>query len=46
VIIWTPEELRGADPGDVEDWSIEHGYNVIDSMATEPAEDEETDSGN
>lgn len=30
VIVWTPEELREADPGRVEDRSIELGWDVIE----------------
>ena len=30
VIVWTPEELRGCDPGHMEDRSTEFGWDVID----------------
>lgn len=36
VIVWNPDELRGASPGDVEDRSVEFGNDVIDCLATEP----------
>ena len=32
VIIWTPEELDGVDPGHVEDRAIEVGWEVIDDL--------------
>ena len=41
VITWTPEELRGANPGDVEEASIASGYDAIRELATEPEEDHE-----
>ena len=39
VIIWTPEELREANPTKVEDRSIELGWEVIGDM--QPQEEEE-----
>jgi len=36
VVAFTPEELRGADPDHVEDRLIELGWDVIDSLSTEP----------
>jgi hypothetical protein len=41
VVIFTPEELRGADPGHVQDRLVELGWDVIDVLATEPREGEE-----
>lgn len=38
-VVFLPEELRGADPTEVENLMIEHGWDVIDSLATEPVED-------
>jgi hypothetical protein len=38
VIVWTPEELRGVAPKYVEEGSIEHGYSIIDELATESPE--------
>ena len=35
VIVWTPEELNGADPTRFEDRSIELGWDVIDALAGE-----------
>jgi len=35
VIVWTPEELRGASARRVEDRSIELGWEVIDLLASE-----------
>jgi len=35
VIVWTPEELEGADSGLVEDRLIELGYDVIDCLKGE-----------
>ena len=32
VIVWTPDELRTADPGAVEDRSIELGWDVIECL--------------
>jgi hypothetical protein len=40
VICFTPEELRGADPGHVQDRLVELGWDVIDTLATEPREGE------
>jgi len=36
VVAFTPEELRGADSDHVEDRLIELGWDVIDSLSTEP----------
>jgi len=36
VVAFTPEELRGADSDHVEDRMVEIGWDVIDSLATEP----------
>jgi hypothetical protein len=41
VVCFTPEELRGADPGHVQDRLVELGWDVIDTLATEPREGEE-----
>ena len=35
VVIFTPEELRGADPGHVQDRLVELGWDVIDTLATD-----------
>jgi hypothetical protein len=40
VIVFTPEELRGANPDHVEDRLVEYGWEVIDDLATEPREGE------
>jgi len=32
VIIWTPDELGNASAKDVQDRSIEHGHEVIESL--------------
>lgn len=32
VVVWSPEELQGADPGLVQDRLIELGYDVIDCL--------------
>jgi len=32
VIVWTPEELAGVNPGAVEDRSIEVGWDIIDTL--------------
>ena len=40
VICFTPEELRGADPGHVQDRLVELGWDVIDTLATEPRKGE------
>ena len=40
VICFTPEELRGADPDHVQDRLVELGWDVIDTLATEPREGE------
>lgn len=32
VIVWTPEELDGVDPRDVEDTSIEAGHEAINAL--------------
>jgi len=36
VVAFTPEELHGADPNHVENRLIELGWDVIDSLSTEP----------
>jgi hypothetical protein len=41
VIVFTPEELRGANPNKVEERLVELGWDVIDTLATEPREGEE-----
>ena len=33
VIIWTPDELKGANRSHVEDRSIELGYQIIDDLS-------------
>lgn len=38
VIVWTPDELRAADPGDVEDRSIELGWDVIECLQRDDTE--------
>ena len=35
VVLFTPEELRGANPDHVEDRLVELGWDVIDSLANE-----------
>jgi hypothetical protein len=35
VVVFTPEELRGANPDHVEDRLIETAWNVIEVLATE-----------
>ena len=40
VVIFTPEELRGANPHHVQDRLVELGWDVIDTLATEPREGE------
>jgi hypothetical protein len=40
VICFTPEELRGSNPDHVEDRLVELGWEVIDTLATEPREGE------
>jgi hypothetical protein len=32
VIVWTPEELGSADPGLLEDRSIELGHEIIEAL--------------
>lgn len=39
VTIFTPEELRGADPGNVEADMVARGWDSIDWHASEPPED-------
>lgn len=39
VVVFTPEELRGADVGLAQDRLIELGWDVIDALASEPADD-------
>lgn len=43
VVIFNPDELRGADPTQVMDRLIELGWDVIDCLATEPAPEDEDD---
>ena len=38
VVVFTPEELRGANPHHVEDRLIEYGWDTIDWLAVEPGE--------
>lgn len=40
VVVFTPEELRGADTSHVEDRLIELGWDVIDAFANSTDEDE------
>ena len=40
VVVFTPEELRGANPSHVEDRLVELAWDVIDTLATEPREGE------
>ena len=40
VVCFTPEELRGANPDHVQDRLVELGWEVIDTLATEPREGE------
>ena len=40
VVCFAPDELRGADRINLEDRMTEYGWDVIDSLATEPIEDE------
>lgn len=40
VVIFTKEELRGANPDHVEGRLIELGWDVIDTLATKPREGE------
>ena len=44
VVIFNPEELRGANQNQVEDRLIELGWDVIDSLATE-SDPDYTDEG-
>jgi hypothetical protein len=39
VVVFTPEELRGANPSHVEDRLIELGWDVIDVLAEDIDED-------
>ncbi len=41
---FTPEELRGANPEDVQDSLISEGWDVIGYLATEPEDDEEEEA--
>lgn len=41
VVVFTPEELRGADVDRVQDRLIEQGWDVIDALATEPVSETE-----
>ena len=43
VVVFTPEELRGANPYHVQDRLIELGWEVIEDIATEPDQDGPTD---
>ena len=43
VVAFTPEELRGADPDQVEDRMVELGWDVIAAIATEPDQDSPTE---
>ena len=47
VVAWTPTELRGADPRRVQDVMTEHGWDVIDVLATDPdwTEDDDNEKG-
>lgn len=38
VVAFTPAELRGANPDHVEDRLVEIGWDVINTLATEPEE--------
>jgi hypothetical protein len=40
VIVFSPKELRGAKPHRVSDVLVDYGWDVIDGLATEPAEEE------
>jgi hypothetical protein len=40
VVCFTPEELRGANPDHVQERLIELGWDVVDTLATEPREGE------
>jgi hypothetical protein len=42
VVIFTPEELRGANPEHVQDRLVELGWDVIDTLATD-AKDQPTE---
>ena len=44
VAAFTPEELRGANPEDVQDSLISEGWDVIGYLATEPEDDEEEEA--
>ena len=35
VVIFTPDELRGAEPDEVADIMVERGWNAIETLATE-----------
>lgn len=39
VILWTPEELNGVDPSDVEDHSISYASEYLIPAETETGED-------
>jgi acetolactate synthase regulatory subunit len=41
VAAFTPTELRGANPDDIEDAMVTMGWDAIDMNATEPRPDEE-----
>ncbi len=36
ITIWTPKELRGANPTHVEERQMEDGWDIISILATEP----------
>lgn len=42
VVVFTPEELRGASVNRVQDRLIELGWDVIDALADTPADDTDT----
>ena len=44
VAAFTPEELRGANPEDVQDSLISEGWDVIGYLATEPEDNEEEEA--
>jgi 4-hydroxy-3-methylbut-2-en-1-yl diphosphate synthase IspG/GcpE len=46
VVVFTAEELRGANPSHVEDRLIELGWDVIDALADEPKDSPSEDEWN
>lgn len=44
VIYWTPEELHGADPRDVEEWGIAAGHDIINTLRTDNENDSEEEN--